>query len=94
MVVFNAIASRPDEIGWTFDNSWRKIFHGTSVLKKVFIKRRHMEKKFKRKINTWLNDVIFNFNLLNMQIYTFLFFAERETDKKRSKKQQKCINGS
>lgn len=32
MVVFNAIASKPDEIGWTFDNSCRKIFHGTSVL--------------------------------------------------------------
>lgn len=32
MVVFNAIASKPDEIGWTFDSSCRNIFHGTSVL--------------------------------------------------------------
>lgn len=33
MVVFNAIASKPDEIGCTLDNSWRKIFHGTNVLR-------------------------------------------------------------
>lgn len=32
IVVFSAIASKPDEIGCTFDNSCRNIFHGTSVL--------------------------------------------------------------
>lgn len=36
MVVFSAIASRPDEMLCTLDSSWRKIFHGTSVLRRIY----------------------------------------------------------